>query len=77
MASLNCTVLAVPVNVSYMCLFDCVFLSIDAYRSTRVKETERPSVKHVIVRKEDVSQRAEEPKGSSLFSVKQRMKVWN
>lgn len=40
-----------------------------------MKETERPSVKQVIVRKEDVSQRAEEPKGSSLFSVKQKMKV--
>lgn len=49
--------------------------SIDAYRSTRVKDTERPSIKQVIVRREDVSQRAEEPRGSSLFSIKQRMKV--
>uniref|UniRef100_A0A3Q3VQG3 Anillin n=1 Tax=Mola mola TaxID=94237 RepID=A0A3Q3VQG3_MOLML len=49
--------------------------SIDAYRSTRVKETARPSVKQVIVRKENVSKRAEEPKGSSLFSIKQKMKV--
>ncbi|KAM3595913.1 uncharacterized protein V6R79_005244 [Siganus canaliculatus] len=49
--------------------------SVDAYRSTRVKETERPNVKQVIVRKEDVSQRAEESRGSSLFSVKQKMKV--
>ncbi|KAE8282366.1 Anillin [Larimichthys crocea] len=49
--------------------------SIDAYRSTRVKETERPSVKQVIVRKEDVSNRAEEPRGSSLFSIKQKMKI--
>uniref|UniRef100_A0A3B3ZAF2 Anillin n=1 Tax=Periophthalmus magnuspinnatus TaxID=409849 RepID=A0A3B3ZAF2_9GOBI len=49
--------------------------SIDAYRSTRVKDPERPSIKQVIVRKEDVSQRAEEPRGSNLFSVKQRMKV--
>ncbi|KAM7383764.1 hypothetical protein PAMA_011222 [Pampus argenteus] len=49
--------------------------SIDAYRSTRVKETERPNVKQVIVRKEDVSQRGEEPRGSSLFSIKQKMKV--
>lgn len=49
--------------------------SIDAYRSTRVKDTERPGIKQVIVRKEDVSQRAEESRGSSLFSVKQRMKV--
>ncbi|XP_042362665.1 anillin isoform X2 [Plectropomus leopardus] len=49
--------------------------SIDAYRSTRVKETERPNVKQVIVRKEDVSHRAEEPRGSSLFSIKQRTKI--
>ncbi|XP_042290431.1 anillin isoform X2 [Thunnus maccoyii] len=49
--------------------------SIDAYRSTRVKETERPDVKQVIVRKEDVSHRAEEPQGSSLFSIKQKMKI--
>lgn len=52
-------------------------VSIDAYRSTRVKDTERPGVKQVIVRKEDVSQRAEEPRGSSLFSIKQKMKVRN
>ncbi|CAI5689752.1 unnamed protein product [Oreochromis niloticus] len=45
------------------------------YRSTRVKNTERPSVKQVIVRKEDVSKRAEEPRASSLFSVKQKMKI--
>ncbi|XP_026205096.1 anillin isoform X3 [Anabas testudineus] len=49
--------------------------SIDAYRSTRVKETERPSVKQVIVRKEDVSNRAEEPRGSGLFSIKQKIKI--
>lgn len=50
--------------------------SIDAYRSTRVKETERPSVKQVIVRKEDVAHRAEEARGStSLFSIKQKMKI--
>ena len=42
-----------------------------------MKETERPDVKQVIVRKEDVSHRAEEPQGSSLFSIKQKMKVWN
>ncbi|XP_039676819.1 anillin isoform X4 [Perca fluviatilis] len=49
--------------------------SIDAYRSTRVKETERPNIKQVIVRKEDVSHRAEEPRGTSLFSIKQKMKI--
>lgn len=54
----------------------CVFFSISAYRSTRVKEAERSSVKQVIVRKEDVSRRAEEPTGSSLPSIKQKMKVW-
>lgn len=52
----------------------CVCVSIDAYRSTRVKNTERPGVKQVIVRKEMV-QRAEQPRGSSLFSAKQKMKV--
>ncbi|XP_031135167.1 anillin isoform X7 [Sander lucioperca] len=49
--------------------------SIDAYRSIRVKETERPNIKQVIVRKEDVSHRAEEPRGASLFSIKQKMKI--
>uniref|UniRef100_A0A4W6CJ50 Anillin n=1 Tax=Lates calcarifer TaxID=8187 RepID=A0A4W6CJ50_LATCA len=49
--------------------------SIDAYRSTRVKEIERPNVKQVIVRKEDVSHKSEEPIGSSLFNIKQKMKI--
>uniref|UniRef100_A0A3P9PCK0 Anillin n=1 Tax=Poecilia reticulata TaxID=8081 RepID=A0A3P9PCK0_POERE len=49
--------------------------SIDAYRSIRVKEPERPAVKQVIVRREDVSKRAEEPRAASLFSMKQRMKM--
>ncbi|KAK5855496.1 hypothetical protein PBY51_005594 [Eleginops maclovinus] len=49
--------------------------SIDAYRSIRVKETDRPAVKQVIVRKEDVTQRAEEARGAGLFNVKQKMKV--
>ncbi|XP_032367108.1 anillin isoform X2 [Etheostoma spectabile] len=49
--------------------------SIDAYRSTRVKETEKPNLKQVIVRKEDVSNRVEEPRGASLFSIKQKMKI--
>ncbi|XP_030644349.1 anillin [Chanos chanos] len=48
--------------------------SIDAYRSTRLKETERPHVKQVIVRKEDVSQRMEDPRNPSHISIKQRMK---
>lgn len=64
--------------VCFHCLTECLLLcaSIDAYRSTRVKNTERPSVKQVIVRKEDVSKRAEEPRASSLFSVKQKIKVY-
>lgn len=41
-----------------------------------MKNTERPSVKQVIVRKEDISKRAEEPRASSLFSVKQKIKVY-
>uniref|UniRef100_A0A8C7PU36 Anillin n=1 Tax=Oncorhynchus mykiss TaxID=8022 RepID=A0A8C7PU36_ONCMY len=50
--------------------------SIDAYRSTRIKEsTERPCVKQVIV-KEDVSRRAaEEPRSQGHTSIKQKMKV--
>lgn len=67
--------LTVAVNVHLTCICLVLCVSIDAYRSTRVKETERPSVKQVIVRKEDVSNRAEEPRGSSLFSIKQKMKV--
>ncbi|XP_047006431.1 anillin isoform X7 [Ictalurus punctatus] len=49
--------------------------SIDAYRSTRVKETERPQVKQVIVRKEDMSQRTEEPRNTSHISIKQKMQA--
>ncbi|XP_068603744.1 anillin [Brachionichthys hirsutus] len=49
--------------------------SIDAYRSTRVKETERPKVKQVIIRKEDVSHRAEGHGASSVVNVKQKMKA--
>uniref|UniRef100_A0A667ZBA1 Anillin n=1 Tax=Myripristis murdjan TaxID=586833 RepID=A0A667ZBA1_9TELE len=49
--------------------------SIDAYRSVRVKETERPNVKQVIVRKEDVSHRVEEAGGTSLINIKQKMKI--
>ncbi|XP_021415853.2 anillin isoform X1 [Oncorhynchus mykiss] len=51
--------------------------SIDAYRSTRIKEsTERPRVRQVIVRKEDVSRRAaEEPRSQGHTNIKQKMKV--
>ncbi|KAG7457514.1 hypothetical protein MATL_G00227940 [Megalops atlanticus] len=49
--------------------------SIDAYRSTRIKETERPHVQQVIVRKEDVSQKGEEPARPNHINIKQRMKI--
>ncbi|KAM9414532.1 anillin-like isoform 2-T2 [Salvelinus alpinus] len=51
--------------------------SIDAYRSTRIKDsTERPRVRQVIVRKEDVSRRAaEEPRSQGHTNVKQKMQV--
>ncbi|XP_023665495.2 anillin isoform X1 [Paramormyrops kingsleyae] len=51
--------------------------SIDAYRSTRVKETSRPHVKQVIVRKEDVKQKASETElatPTNHVSVKQKIK---
>ncbi|XP_051872245.1 anillin isoform X2 [Pristis pectinata] len=53
--------------------------SIDAYRSQRIKTIERPSVKQVIVRKEDVSQRLEEKIKAtpSSISIKQKMKNLN
>ncbi|XP_066531558.1 anillin isoform X2 [Hoplias malabaricus] len=49
--------------------------SIDAYRSTRVKETERPQVKQVIVRKEDVAKRVEESGSPSHINIKQKMQI--
>uniref|UniRef100_A0AAY5F6N2 Anillin n=1 Tax=Electrophorus electricus TaxID=8005 RepID=A0AAY5F6N2_ELEEL len=49
--------------------------SIDAYRSTRVKDSERPQVKQVIVRNEDVSQRVDESQGVSHITIKQKMQV--
>lgn len=52
-----------------------LYFSVDAYRSIRVKETERPQVKQVIVRKEDVSQRSEEPQNVTHISIKQKMQV--
>ncbi|XP_078283327.1 anillin isoform X2 [Rhinoraja longicauda] len=52
--------------------------SIDAYRSQRIKNIERPSVKQVIVRKEDVSQRLEKINATpSSISIKQKMKNLN
>ncbi|XP_076864827.1 anillin isoform X2 [Brachyhypopomus gauderio] len=48
--------------------------SIDAYRSTRVKDSERPQVKQVIVRKEDVSKRVEN-RDLGHISIRQKMQV--
>uniref|UniRef100_A0A8D0GWJ7 Anillin n=1 Tax=Sphenodon punctatus TaxID=8508 RepID=A0A8D0GWJ7_SPHPU len=53
--------------------------SIDAYRSQRYKETERPSIKQVIVRKEDVSSKLEEKRNgtSEQVNIKQKMQELN
>ncbi|XP_048195420.1 anillin isoform X2 [Perognathus longimembris pacificus] len=53
--------------------------SIDAYRSQRFKETERPSIKQVIVRKEDVTSRLDEKKNafSGHVNIKQKMQELN
>ncbi|XP_051527244.1 anillin-like isoform X2 [Myxocyprinus asiaticus] len=50
--------------------------SIDAYRSIRVKnESEKPHVKQVIVRNENVSQRIETTGSASCINIKQKMKM--
>lgn len=51
--------------------------SIDAYRSQRFKETERPSIKQVIVRKEDVTSKLDEKKNAfpGQVNIKQKMQV--
>lgn len=53
--------------------------SIDAYRSQRFKETERPSIKQVIVRKEDVTSKLSEKNGvfSGQVNIKQKMQELN
>ncbi|XP_013008233.1 anillin isoform X1 [Cavia porcellus] len=53
--------------------------SIDAYRSQRIKETERPSVKQVIVRKEDTASKLDEKKNafSCQVNIKQKMQELN
>ncbi|XP_076975856.1 anillin isoform X3 [Tamandua tetradactyla] len=48
--------------------------SIDAYRSQRFKETDRPSIKQVIVRKEDVS-KLEEKKNAFPCQVNIKQKI--
>ncbi|NWS73278.1 ANLN protein, partial [Crotophaga sulcirostris] len=53
--------------------------SVDAYRSQRFKETERPSIKQIIVRKEDVSSKLEMKKNgpSDQVNIKKRMQELN
>ncbi|MXQ85279.1 hypothetical protein E5288_WYG014462 [Bos mutus] len=55
------------------------FPDIDAYRSQRVKETDRPSIKQVIVRKEDVTSKLEEKKNGfpCQVNIKQKMQELN
>uniref|UniRef100_M3Z946 Anillin n=1 Tax=Nomascus leucogenys TaxID=61853 RepID=M3Z946_NOMLE len=53
--------------------------SIDAYRSQRFKETERPSIKQVIVRKEDVTSKLDEKNNGfpCQVNIKQKMQELN
>ncbi|XP_044310464.1 anillin [Varanus komodoensis] len=53
--------------------------SIDAYRSQRFKDTDRPSIKQVIVRKEDVSSRLEDKRNgpSDQINIKRKLQELN
>ncbi|XP_075274005.1 anillin [Opisthocomus hoazin] len=53
--------------------------SVDAYRSQRFKETDRPSVKQIIVRKEDVSSKLEMKKNGppDQVNIKKKMQELN
>ncbi|NXA09293.1 ANLN protein, partial [Sapayoa aenigma] len=53
--------------------------SIDAYRSQRIKETDRPSIKQIIVRKEDVASKLEMKKNgpSDQVNIKKKMQELN
>ncbi|KFZ66526.1 Actin-binding protein anillin, partial [Podiceps cristatus] len=53
--------------------------SVDAYRSQRFKETDRPSIKQIIVRKEDVSSKLETNKNgpSDHVNIKKKMQELN
>ncbi|NXG56958.1 ANLN protein, partial [Hemiprocne comata] len=53
--------------------------SIDAYRSQRFKETDRPSIKQIIVRKEDVASKLEMKKNgpSEQVNIKKKMQELN
>ncbi|NWU90922.1 ANLN protein, partial [Upupa epops] len=53
--------------------------SIDAYRSQRFKETDRPSIKQIIVRKEDVASKLETKKNGTCdqVNIKKKMQELN
>ncbi|XP_051465513.1 anillin isoform X1 [Apus apus] len=53
--------------------------SIDAYRSQRFKETDRPSIRQIIVRKEDVASKLEMKKNgpSEQVNIKKKMQELN
>ncbi|KFQ51238.1 Actin-binding protein anillin, partial [Pelecanus crispus] len=53
--------------------------SVDAYRSQRFKETDRPSIKQIIVRKEDVASKLEMKKNgpSDQINIKKKMQELN
>uniref|UniRef100_A0A663MAM9 Anillin n=1 Tax=Athene cunicularia TaxID=194338 RepID=A0A663MAM9_ATHCN len=53
--------------------------SVDAYRSQRFKETDRPSIKQIIVRKEDVASKLETKKigPSDQVNIKKKMQELN
>ncbi|KFM03601.1 Actin-binding protein anillin, partial [Aptenodytes forsteri] len=53
--------------------------SIDAYRSQRFKETDRPSIKQIIVRKEDVTSKLDMKKNgpSDQVNIKKKMQELN
>ncbi|NWY41951.1 ANLN protein, partial [Sylvia atricapilla] len=53
--------------------------SVDAYRSQRFKETERPSIKQIIVRKEDVASKLEMRRNgpSDHVNIKKKMQELN
>lgn len=55
------------------------FKSVDAYRSQKLKEVDRPSIKQVIVRKEDVASKLETKKNgpSDQINIKKKMQVSN
>uniref|UniRef100_A0A8C8SUK2 Anillin n=1 Tax=Pelusios castaneus TaxID=367368 RepID=A0A8C8SUK2_9SAUR len=58
---------------------DNLLYSIDAYRSQRFKETDRPSIKQVIIRKEDVASKLEVKRNgtSDQINIKQKMQELN